>query len=79
MEVALGALIIIILLLPGISFRKGYFSEEFSNQYTIKDFFQLFVNTFIPSVILYLIALPIILIFGYSYNIKILIALVSSN
>ncbi len=79
MEIALGALIIIILLLPGISFRKGYFSEEFSNQYTIKDFFQLFVNTFIPSVILYLIALPIILIFGYSYNIKVLIALVSSN
>lgn len=79
MEVALGALIIIILLLPGISFRKGYFSEEFSNQYTIKDFFQLFVNTFIPSVVIYLIALPIILIFGYSYNIKVLIALVSSN
>lgn len=79
MEIALGALVIIVLLLPGISFRKGYFSEEFSNQYTIKDFFQLFVNTFIPSVILYLLALPIISIIGYSYNIKVLIGLVSSN
>lgn len=79
MEIAIGALVIIVLLLPGISFRKGYFSEEFSNQYTIKDFFQLFVNTFIPSVILYLLALPIISIIGYSYNIKVLIGLVSSN
>ncbi|MFV5686137.1 hypothetical protein ACM55I_11890 [Flavobacterium sp. GB2R13] len=79
MEIALGALIIIILLLPGICFRKGYFSEEFSNQYTIKDFFQLFVNTFIPSIVLYLIALPIILIFGYKYNISTLIGLISSN
>lgn len=79
MEIALGALIIIILLLPGISFRKGYFSEEFSNQYTIKDFFQLFVNTFIPSIILYLIALPIILLIGYKYNLATLIGLISSN
>ncbi len=79
MEIAIGALVIIVLLLPGISFRKGYFSEEFSNQYTIKDFFQLFVNTFIPSVILYLLSLPIISIIGYSYNIKVLIGLVSSN
>lgn len=79
MEVALGALIVVVLLLPGISFRKGYFSEEFSNQYTIKDFFQLFVNTFIPSIILYLIALPIILIFGYKYNIAIIVGLLSSN
>ena len=79
MEIALGALIIIILLLPGISFRKGYFSEEFSNQYTIKDFFQLFVNTFIPSIILYLIVLPIILLIGYRYNLTTLIGLISSN
>ena len=69
---------VIILLLPAISFRKGYFSEEFSNQYTIKDFFQLFVNTFITSIILYLIALPVILLIGYGYNSTTLIGLLSS-
>lgn len=79
MEFALSALIVLVLLLPGISFRKGYFSEEFSNQYTIKDFFQLFVNTFIPSIVLYFLALPFILTFGYEYNIETLISLISSN
>ena len=79
MEFALSALIILILLLPGISFRKGYFSEEFSSQYTVKDFFQLFVNTFIPSLILYFLAIPIVLLFGYEYNISTLIGLISSN
>lgn len=79
MEIALGALIIIVLLLPGVSFRKGYFSEEFSNQYTIKDFFQLFVNTFIPSIVIYLLALPLIMLLGYQYNFKILLGLISSN
>lgn len=79
MEIALSAIIIVILLLPGISFRKGYFSEEFSNQYTIKDFFQLFVNTFIPSVVLYLSVLPLVFLFGYEYNLQTLIGLISSN
>jgi hypothetical protein len=81
MEIALGGIVILIILLPGISFRKGYFSEEFSNQYTIKDFFGLFVNTLFPSLIAYLIFLPIIyFIFGgYYYDFKVLLGILSSN
>lgn len=79
MELALGALILIIILLPGISFRKGYFSAEFSNQYTIKEFFQLFGNTFIPSIVLYMAAFPFALGTGYTYDLKTLIGLLSSN
>lgn len=79
MEIALGALVLIVILLPGISFRKGYFSSEFSNQYTIKEFFQLFGNTFIPSILLYLAATPFALAAGYSYDFKTLIGLISSN
>lgn len=80
MEIALGGLVILIILLPGISFRKGYFSEEFSNQYTIRDFFQLFINTLFPSLIAYLLFLPIIyFLFGYYYDFKILLGILSSS
>jgi hypothetical protein len=81
MEIALGGIVILVILLPGISFRKGYFSEEFSNQYTIKDFFGLFVNTLFPSLTAYLIFLPIIyFIFGgYSYDFKVLLGILSAN
>lgn len=79
MDIALGGLIILLLLLPGISFRKGYFSQEFSNQYTIKDFFQLFINTLFPSLIFYLLILPIIFLFGYFYDFKVLLGLLSSE
>lgn len=80
MEIALGGIVILIILLPGISFRKGYFSEEFSNQYTIRDFFQLFINTLFPSLISYVIFLPIIyFIFGYYYDFKILLGILSSS
>lgn|SRR5690606_15446437 len=80
MEIALGGIVILIILLPGISFRKGYFSEEFSNQYTIRDFFQLFINTLFPSLISYLIFLPITyFIFGYYYDFRILLGILSSS
>lgn len=81
MEIALGGIVILIILLPGISFRKGYFSEEFSNQYTIRDFFNLFVNTLFPSLIIYFLSLPIIYCFfgGYYYDFKTLLGILSSN
>ena len=80
MDIAIGGIILIIILLPGISFRKGYFSEEFSNQYTIKDFFELFVNTLFPSLLCYILILPIIyLICGYYYDFSILLGILSSN
>lgn len=81
MEIALGGIVILVVLLPGISFRKGYFSEEFSNQYTIRDFFNLFVNTLFPSLIIYSLSLPIIyyLFGGYYYDFKTLLGILSSN
>ena len=81
MEIALGGIVILIILLPGISFRKGYFSEEFSHQYTNKDFFGLFVNTLFPSLIAYLLFLPVIyfLCGGYYYDFKVLLGILSAN
>lgn len=79
MEIALGGLVILLILLPGISYRRGYFSGEFSNQYTNKDFFQLFVNTLFPSIIGYLIFLPLIYCLGYTYNLQVLLGILSSE
>jgi hypothetical protein len=80
MEIALGGLIILLLLLPGISFRKGFFSEEFSNQYTIKDFFQLFTNTLFPSLFFYVLFLPIIyFLWEYYYDFNVILGLLSNQ
>lgn len=79
MEIAISSIVIIILLLPGISFNKGFYSGEFSRQYLANDFFSLLVNTLFPSTIFYIITLPLIYIFGYYYDFNILLGLISSN
>ncbi len=79
MEIAISSIVIIILLLPGISFNKGFYSGEFSRQYLTNDFFSLLVNTLFPSIIFYIIAFPIIYIFGYYYDFNILLGLISSK
>lgn len=85
MDIALGAIVILFILFPGIAYRRGYFSEEFSNQYTHSDFFKLFVSTLFPSVVLYLGALILIQIFNcisgnsYSYDLGVIVSLLSSN
>lgn len=80
MDIAIGGIVLLVILLPGISFRKGYFSEEFSNQYTIRDFFQLFINTLFPSLIAYILFLPIIyFLFGYFYSLNAFLGILSSN
>jgi hypothetical protein len=80
LEIAIGGLVLFVLLLPGISFNKGYFSGEFSRNYISTDFFGLLVNTIFPSLILYLLAFPIIYFsFGYFYNIQVFLGVISSN
>lgn len=80
MEIAISSITIIILLLPGISFNKGFYSGEFSRQYLSFDFFSLLVSTLFPSTLLYILIFPIIYyLFGYYYDFKILLGLISSN
>lgn len=79
MEIAISSIVIIVLLLPGISFNKGYYSGEFSRQYLANDFFSLLINTLFPSVIFYILAFPLIYIFGYYYDFNILLGLISSS
>ncbi len=79
MDIALSGIILLVLVLPGISFAKGYYSREFSNQYSAAEFYNLTLNTIIPSIVFYLLALPLILIFGYTYNFETLFGIISSN
>jgi hypothetical protein len=79
-DIALSGIILLILILPGISFAKGFYSGEFSNQYTTNDFYNLLINTFFPSIFLYLLSYPIIYyFFNYEFRFDILLGLASSN
>ncbi|MCZ2479054.1 hypothetical protein G9H64_09965 [Aquirufa nivalisilvae] len=79
MNIALGSIVGIVFLLPGILFRKGYFSGEFSKQFLSRDFFQLFINTLIPSIFIYLIAWPICYLLGWTYDFRIILGLIASS
>ncbi|WPO92517.1 hypothetical protein [Chryseobacterium sp. HR92] len=80
MDIALSGIILLILILPGISFAKGFYSGEFSNQYTTSDFYNLLINTLFPSLILYLLSYPIIYyVFNYDFGFDIILGLSSSN
>ena len=80
MDIALSGLVVLILLLPGICFNRGYFSGTFSNEYTKNDFFSLLISAFIPSIIIYLLAyIPILLFTNYFYDFVIFLGLFSSD
>lgn len=80
MDIALSGLIILIVLLPGICFNRGYFSGVFSYEYTKNNFFSLLISAFIPSVILYLTFYILLLLFtGYDYNFIVFLGLFSSD
>jgi ABC-type Fe3+ transport system permease subunit len=80
MNIALAGFVIILLLLPGLLFRKSYLSGEFSREYIVEDFFELLVNSLIPSFIFYLIiGLPLAWLFGYSYDFEHMLGLLSSD
>ncbi len=52
MNIALSTLVILIFLLPGIIFRRFYYTEEFSKQYFTANLFDTFTTSFVPSVLL---------------------------
>jgi hypothetical protein len=70
MDVAISSIIILSSLIPGIIFRKTYFSEEFSKQYFKSSFFGVLSSTFIPSIIFQILFL---LLFSSNIDFEILI------
>lgn len=51
MSIALSTLVLFFLLIPGIIFRRFYYSEEFSREYFKESFFGVFISTIIPSLL----------------------------
>ena len=51
MSIALSTLVLFFLLIPGIIFRRFYYSEEFSREYFKETFFGVFISTIIPSLL----------------------------
>jgi len=51
MNLALSTFVLFILLLPGIFFRKFYYSEEFSKEYFKQTFLEVFLSAFVPSIL----------------------------
>ncbi|MCF6353481.1 MAG: hypothetical protein L3J06_10765 [Cyclobacteriaceae bacterium] len=43
------------MLLPGLTFRRFYYTEEFSKEYFKESFIGIFISSFIPSVVLHAI------------------------
>ena len=62
MSIAVSSLILFFLIIPGLAFRRTYFSEEFSKQYVKESFFGIFISSFIPSICFHFIGF---LIFGF--------------
>ncbi len=65
MNIALTTVLIFIFLLPGLIFRRFYYTEEFSKEYFKQNFFEYFLSSFFPSLILHTIWYFLVTLFGY--------------
>lgn len=65
MNIAVSSIIIFLFLLPGIVFRKFYYTEEFSKQYFKENFFSVFISSFVPSILIHIFVPSIVNIAGY--------------
>jgi hypothetical protein len=54
-SIALSTIVLFVLLLPGIAYRRLYYSEEFSQQYFRENLFLVFTATIVPSLIFQLL------------------------
>jgi hypothetical protein len=79
MDIALSTIIIFIFLLPGLTFRRFYFTEEFSKQYFKISFFELFIASFLPSFFFHFIWINLIKISSYRVDLRIIGQILTSK
>ncbi|WNJ20486.1 hypothetical protein [Pontibacter sp. G13] len=53
MNIALTSIFIFLLLLPGILFRRMYYTSHFSHQFSTSNFFELFFASFVPAIVIH--------------------------
>lgn len=79
MNIALSTIVLFFLLIPGILFRRFYYSEEFSREYFKSTFFEVFISTIIPSLIFQLIWFFLSRLLGQHVDLNILSDLASAK
>ncbi len=79
MNLALSTFLIFVFLLPGIFFRRFYFSKQFSNEYFKETIIGVFLDSLIPCLIMQSIWFYVIQIFGYKIDLAIMGCLVSKK
>lgn len=79
MSIALSTIVLFFLLIPGILFRRFYYSEEFSREYFKSTFFEVFISTIIPSLVFQLMWFFIARLTNFHVDLNILSNLVSTS
>lgn len=79
MSIALSTLVLFFLLIPGIIFRRFYYSEEFSREYFKETFFGVFISTLIPSLFFQFIWYFLVKLINQEVNLFILADIVSQQ
>lgn len=79
MNVALSTFLIFIFLLPGICFRRFYYTEQFSKEYFKQTVFGLFLSTLIPSLFIQSLWFYLVQIFGYKVDLMMIEELMSKE
>lgn len=78
MDLALLPILIFFLLLPGLLFRRFYYTEEFSKEYFKESLPSFFLATAIPSCLIHLVCWQFVT-YWYDINVRILGVLVSGT
>lgn len=79
MSIALSTIVLFFLLIPGILFRRFYYSEEFSGEYFKSTFFEIFISTIIPTLAFQLIWFFFARLLGQHVDLNIMSDLVSTK
>lgn len=77
MSIALSTLVLFFLLIPGVLFRRLYYTEEFSRQYFKETFSAVFIATIVPSLLFQVIWYFLSKLIGFEVDLTILGDLVS--
>lgn len=77
MSIALSTLVLFFLLIPGVLFRRLYYTEEFSRQYFKETFSAVFIATIVPSLLFQVIWYFLAKSLGFEVDLTILGDLVS--
>ena len=79
MSIALSTLVLFFLLIPGILFRRFYYTEEFSGEYFKETLFAVFIATILPSLFFQFAWFFITKALGYQIDLYVLGDIVSSS